>query len=382
MAAELARPIGDRLGLSEFDLDHVSWLVSEQGSLYYWATRRDTNDPAILEEVARRVGTVERLRDLYLMTVACVSTINPTAMSSWKARMLEDLYLGVAEVLEGGSPPSTETRADQIREEVRVGFVGDAGQRELEAFLHQMPDRYFLAHPVDVVRYHARAARDRGEAPLRVKLGPGPSREVSELLVITDDRPGLLADVAAVLAANRLAVMGAQIYTRKSAARPDEVFDVFQVRRDSRREEPIDEEVRRRVERDIMDLLDGRVTAADLMGRIPSTPSWARRRSPEVPTEVTVDNDASSRFTVVDVYTRDRMGLLHVIARTLHERQLSIALSRVNTEGLRVADVFYVQDAASSSGGKVCDPERLSGVQAALRDAVERFNDTATEAGA
>ena len=116
----------------------------------------------------------------------------------------------------------------------------------------------------------------------------------------------------------------------------------------------------------------GEVTADELLARRPTTPSWAVRKGPEVPTSVTVDNEASSRFTVVDVFTRDRPGLLHAIARTLHEQGLSIALSKVNTEGNRVADVFYVEDAR---GGKLRDATRLSRLQDALRATLEDFQD-------
>lgn len=369
--AVMARPIAERLGLSPVDVDHVVWLVQEHLSFYHWATRRDTSDPDAVVDIAKKVGTVERLRDLYLLTVADLSTTNPHAMTAWKARMLDDLYLAVALELEGESQPPAERRAEQIRAEVRVGFVGDAGQEELEAFLRGMPDRYLLANPVDVIRAHARAARDRGDRRVAVRIGPGPSEELVEVLVVTDDRPGLLADVAAVLAVSRLGVMSAQIYTRARPGRPNEAFDVFWVRPVGREASTLDSSVEQRLERDLVDLLEGRVSAPELIARQPKSPSWAQKKSPGVPTEVTVDNEASPKFTVVDVYTRDRVGLLHVIARTLHEQGLSIGLSKVNTEGHRVADVFYVED---EGGGKVRDPERLKKLQVALREALERFH--------
>jgi [protein-PII] uridylyltransferase len=368
--AEMAGPIAERLGLSPGDVEHVVWLVREHLSLYHWATRRDTADPEVISDLAGLVGTPERLRDLYLLTIADLSTTNPKALTSWKARMLEDLYLAVAAVFEGGGMRSTEGRADRVREEARVGFVGDAGQAQLEAFVSEMPERYLLANPVDVIRHHARVARDRNGALATMTLGPGPSEDLQELVVVTDDRPGLLADMTAVTAANRMAIVGAQVYTRR---RPDgriEAFDVFHVRREGRTDSGVDERQVRRAERDLVELLRGEVTTADLMARVPKTPSWAVRHLPDVPTEVTVDNDVSSTFTVVDVYTRDRPGVLHVIARTLHEQGLTIALSKINTEGMRVADVFYVRDAQD---GKLSDPERLRDLSATLRRVVEEL---------
>ncbi|HJL19756.1 MAG TPA: [protein-PII] uridylyltransferase [Sandaracinaceae bacterium LLY-WYZ-13_1] len=371
--AKMAEPIAERLGLSVVDVAHVVWLVEEHLSLYHWATRRDTSDPEVVSEVAKQVGTLDRLRDLYLLTVADLSTTNPNAMTSWKARMLEDLYLAVAAALEGDGIEGAAKRADAIREEVRVGFVGDAGRAQLEAFLADMPDRYLLANPVDSIRQHARIARDRGDAHVHVATRPGPSPDVSELAVVTDDRPGLLADVAAALAANRLSIAAAQIYTREPEGHTPEAFDLFLVRRATvgAEGEPVDEVKLGRIRTDLEALSKGEVGAAELIASKVRTPSWARRHSPEVPTEIQVDNEASPRFTVIDVFTRDRPALLHTIARTLHEQGLTIGLSKVNTEGERAADVFYVLDA---SGEKVRDPARLRKLPTLLEGAIERLD--------
>lgn len=372
--ALMARPIAERLGLSAVDISHVVWLVEEHLSLYKWAMRRDTSDPDVIREIARQVGSVDRLRDLYLLTVADLSTTNPNAMTTWKARLLEDCYLAVVAELEGQGSPSIGRRADAIRDDVQVGFVGDACQADLEAFVSGMPDRYLLANPVDVIRAHARMARRRGTEGLLLAVSPGPSPEVAELVLITDDRPGLLAAAAAALAAQRLTIVNAQIYTRQREGAPPEAFDVFHVARVSigALGEPVDDVRLARVRADLVALLAGEVDATELLAQRLRKPAWAQRHSPEVPTEIRVDNDASVRFTVIDVFTRDRPGLLHTIARTLHDQGLSIALSKINTEGERAADVFYVVDA---SGNKVTDREKLARLPKLIGAALEALDE-------
>jgi [protein-PII] uridylyltransferase len=377
VGAGIARQIAERVGLSPVDVEHVVFLVQEQHTLYHFATRRDVHEGDTLRELVRLVGTAERLRDLYLLTVAVLSTTNPQAMTSWKARALEDLYLELFAFFEGEAPTSFAGRAVQVRAEVQVGFVGDADQDELEGFLAQMPDRYLLAHPVDVIRKHARIARDTRERAVAVTVGPGPSEELAEVVVTTRDRPGLLADVAAVLTGHRLSVLGAEIYTRRRDDRMD-AFDVFLVTREGRAYARIDASLEAKLTCDLADLLEGRVTAADLLAKNPAQPAWAVRRSPDVPTEVVVDNEASSKFTVVDVFTKDRIGLLHAIARTLKDEGCSIALSKVNTEGQRVSDVFYVE---GPEGGKLREPHRLAEIQAALRRGIDVL-DASSQPGA
>ncbi len=363
--ARFAESVALRLGLTAIDAQHVGWLVREQKSLYRWAMQRDIHDPQGLNEVVKLVETPERLRDLFLCTVAVISTVNPKAMTSWKARALEDLYLATLAQLEAGSVPAqTENRVLEVKLQAIVGFAGDAGQEDLQSFIDEMPDRYFLANPVDVVRRHARISRDRIDGIATVRVGPGPSEDVEEVVVVSGDRSGLLADLTAVFAAHDLSVLTAQLYTRRRKS-GDEVFDVFWVKIGD--DTPLPARLAEALREDIVHRLTNRVSAQDLLARHSTPPPWSIRPGPEVATHISVDNNASARYTVLDVFTRDRAGLLHEIARTLHELDLTIALAKVNTEGQSVADVFYVSD---EDGKKIDDADRMKRLQRVLYDRI------------
>jgi [protein-PII] uridylyltransferase len=365
--AEMAKPIAERLGLSTVDVDHVEWLVREHLSLYKWATRRDISDPETIAEVAKTVGSVERLRDLYLLTIADVSTTNPTAMTSWKARMLEDLYLAVAAALDGAAQGSA--RAAEIRAEVLRDYT-DGDALPLSTFLAEMPDRYVLGSQAGAIADHARAALSRGDRPVHVVLRPSSNDDLAELIVMADDQEGLLAAVTAVLASHRLSIVSAEIYTREHEKGGAEAFDVFHVRRHGEHRHRVDESDAESVAADLRQVISGAVSTAELMSQIRRTPSWAERKVPDVATEVVVDNASSPRFTVVDVFSRDRIGLLHEIAKTLHEAGLSIALSKIGTEGARATDVFYVQEA----GEKIREPQRMKELRRLVEEAIEAFH--------
>jgi [protein-PII] uridylyltransferase len=363
--ARLAESVALRLGLSAVDAQHVAWLVRQQNALYRWATQRDIHDPQGLNEVVKMVETPERLRDLFLCTVSIVSTVNPEAMTSWKARALEDLYLATLAQLESGSAPAqTESRVLEVKLQAVVGFAGDAGEAELQSFIDEMPDRYFLANPVDVVRRHARISRDRDEVLATVRVGPGPSEDVEEVVVVSEDRSGLLADLTAVFAAHDLSILTAQLYTRRRES-GNEVFDVFWVRVGDNT--PAPNRLAEALQQDIGHRVTDRISAQDLIARQSTPPPWSVRPGPDVPTHISVDNNASAFYTVVDVFTRDRIGLLHEIARTLHQLDLTISLAKVNTEGQSVADVFYVSD---GDGRKVHDHDRLKRLQRVLYDRI------------
>ena len=82
-------------------------------------------------------------------------------------------------------------------------------------------------------------------------------------------------------------------------------------------------------------------------------------------TEVIADNDVAADYTVLDVITRDRVGVLFTITHTLHRLGLVIHLAKITTQVHQVFDVFYLTDA---SGEKITDPEQLGRVRAAITE--------------
>jgi [protein-PII] uridylyltransferase len=371
--AELCERILPRLGLSREEIDDAKELVLQHLLMYHVATRRDLDDAATIDEFCRSVRGREGLRNLYLLTVADLSTTSPTALTSWKARMLDELYFAAEAHLAGQQPRADAERLARVREDARRAWAGPPA--EIEAFLASMPERYLLGNQPEAIVQHARVVAERRGRPANVGRVPSRQPEAAELCVVADDRPGLLASIAAAITANRLEVLAAQVYSRASApgavggAPRVEAVDLFWVRDGEGGTEGIDRAIPR-LARDLDELCAGRLDAADLLrSRVGSRSPWRERPSPAVATEVLIDDRASPKHTVVEVFAKDRPGLLYTVARSLHELRLSISLSKINTEGTRVADVFYVSEL---DGSKLAPGDRYKQVRDAVFGAVEQ----------
>jgi [protein-PII] uridylyltransferase len=302
-------------------------------------------------------------------TVADLSTTSPTAMTSWKARMLDELYFAADAHLAGGKDRAfDEERLSRVKGAARAAWVGDRGV--LERFLASMPERYLLANPPEAIAAHAGVAMDRGRALVHAALVPSRHPEAAELCVVAEDRPGLLARIAAAITAGRLEVLAAQVYSRTALGQGSEAVDLFWVRDRTEGPEAV-ERAMPRLARDLADVCGGAIDAAELLRqRTGSASPWRERPSPAVLTEVFVDDRASPRHTVVEVFAKDRPGLLYTVAATLHDLRLSIALSKINTEGTRVADVFYVNELDGSKVGANANGQRERFKE--IRDALMR----------
>lgn len=361
---ELCRPILRRLGFSAEEIDEAAQLVLDHLLMYHVATRRDLDDPTAVEEFCRSTRGREGLRNLYLLTVADVSTTSPTAMTTWKARMLEELYFAAEGFLTGRKPKADADRIARVRDAARSLWTGPS--RALDDLLDALPERYLLANRPESIVHHAHVVQERGGRGACVARVPSRHPEAAELCVVANDRPGLLAGIAAALTASRLEVLTAEVYSHPVGAER-EALDLFWVRDRDGGMAGV-ETALPRLARDLEDVCSGRVAPADLLRlRTGSESPWRERPSPAVPTEILFDDRASNRHTIVEVYAKDRPGLLYTLAQILHDLGLSIAVSKINTEGTRVADVFYVSELG---GGKVPAGARHEEIREALLKAV------------
>jgi [protein-PII] uridylyltransferase len=371
--AEMAGAILQRFGLSPEDVDEACHLIRKHLVMYHVATRRDLDDPATVRDFSRDVHGREGLRDLYLLTVADLSTTSPTSMTSWKARMLDELYLATDAALGGVSADDTRKMRALSEVDREVDALPSASPRERSArraflaeFIGSMPERYLLANTPKAIVAHAELARNHHDRPASAALVPSRHPEAAEICVIARDRPGLLAAITAAIAASRLEVHAAQIHTRAIAGAEVQAVDLFWVRD---RGEGVSGVARAlpKLERDLAAILAGEASPIEL-ARKRSSGQRVERSSPKVKIQVSVDDRASPRHTVIEVVARDRPGLLFAISEALHGLRLSISVAKINTEGTRVADVFYVSEA---DGTKVAPGKRSVEVQTTLLAALE-----------
>jgi [protein-PII] uridylyltransferase len=177
---------------------------------------------------------------------------------------------------------------------------------------------------------------------------------------VTEDRPGLLAAIAAAIVASKLEVHAAQIHTRRMADGGLQAVDVFWVRDRSDGAYGVEQSLAK-LQHDLQEVVTGVVTPQDLATQRSSR--WSERPTPNVATEVSIDDRGSSQHTVIEVLTKDRPGLLFTLAQAMHELSLSIHVAKINTEGTRVADVFYVSEL---DGSKLALGDRTRLVRDAL----------------
>ena len=122
--------------------------------------------------------------------------------------------------------------------------------------------------------------------------------------------------------------------------------------------------------KDFSRLLSRQLTPADLVTGGDRRSRWSDRPTPKVQTEINIDNRSSAAQSVIEVTTRDQIGLLFWLANTLQALGLQISLAKINTEGTQVADVFYVTD---ENGQKITDPASIEKIKTRILSTIAQL---------
>ena len=366
LGAEMVRGIGVRLGLPGEELDCLSFLVRHHLFLPENALRRDLDDQDFIEQAAALIGNTDRLVLLYLLTMADSRATGPSAWSDWKATLLAELFLKVKSCLEAGCGGVAEAENGEKEgvQWLRAQVADLLAPDEALIRVADLPDDYLLSFTPETVVHHLRVHRqERNRLRQQVLIFPGARQGYWSLLMMSRDRPGLLAKLCGVLALHNLSVLAAQIFTW-----PDEtVVDVLDVV--PMNDSAFDDQDWQGLEHDVNLAVNYRLDVGyQLHSRLSTVGLRPRRQVQQLVRKVVVDNEASQRFTVIEVYGGDRPGALYQLAQTLADFGLDIHRARIATEVEQLIDVFYV---ARRDGEKVTDSGLLDKVQTTLLRIIE-----------
>lgn len=330
-----------RLPLGPDERETVRFLVAQHLAMSATLLRRDIFDPETVRSFAKQIGTTERLKLLCLLTYADVRSVNPDALTPWKAEMLWQLYAATwNELTRSVDRDRIQPAAEAADPIARILALLPAApiRGKLERFLEGFPTRYLLTHTPEEVARHFQMAERLTDNPVQVSLG---RRDDShQLTAITADRPFLFASLVGTLAAWGMNILKADAFSNAAGI----VLDTFRFA-DLHRTLELNPSELERLEQSVVDVLSGRTSLPSLLkGRADSrTLLHVKVR---IPTQIRFEDrqgeSGTSRTTLMELVAQDRAGLLYEISTALAELGVNINVALIDTEGQKVIDVFYI----------------------------------------
>ncbi len=334
--ARIARRLAPRLGLNAEESETVEWLVRYHLLMSDMAQKRDISDPRTVRDFAKAVKTRKRLDLLAVLTVCDIRGVGPGTWNNWKAMLLRKLYGVTAEALETGLEDiNRDKREDEAKRALRAALTGwSRAELRAETARHYGP--YWQGLPTDTHVVFAGLLRGLGNGEIRMDLHPDEDRDATRACFALADHPGIFSRLAGALALVGANVVDARTYTSKDGF----ATAVFWIQ--DAEGSPYEAERLPRLRKMIARTFNGEVAAGDALE---ARDKLKRRERPfRIPTSITFDNEGSDIYTLIEVDTRDRPGLLHDLTRTLAESNIQIASAVIATYGLQAVDTFYVKD--------------------------------------
>ncbi len=360
---EISTSVLKRWGMEDIS-GTVALLIREHLLMNQIALRRDMHDEKTIAEFCKRIGSIENLKMLYLLTYADLSGVGTDIWTNWKAALLWELYLRAYEYFSMSEDERVSDRSliDKKKSEILALIDNESDRNAADKYFSSMPEKYVLSTSPERILRHIRLAGELDSKKLVIKYFQNTEVGYTELMVCTVGKAGVFSKIAGTLTSKNINILGAQIYTRLDGV----AIDTLQVSTVDGKM-VLDEGMLKRFEQDLLNVLEDEKTVDELLSVRQRLNIPQERRGFRVPTKVEIDNTLSDSHTIIEVMTMDRLGVLYDITRTLFELRLDIYIAKISTEGKTVIDVFYVTDI---NGGKVLDKDNLEAIKNSLLKAL------------
>jgi [protein-PII] uridylyltransferase len=334
--ARMAEDALKRIGLEQW-AEGVAKLVRIHLRMEQLAFRRDFSDPDIVAEFVSMVEDENSLAALYILTVCDLNAVRSGVWTTWKGRLLSELYHVTLQILHHG----LDSRRGSVEQEVQrvAPLLTESGNEHdrAEEFISALEVDYRRSVPAEEIANHLETVDSLHRGDLNhkwlIKTPPG----FVIITLITRDRSGLLADVTGLLTAQGIGIREARIFTRPDGI----IIDRFRCEDIEPTQLPLQDRLRQ-IPVHWSKLSAGELKMDDLFARFQRRTRVDRKTVVEVVSDVTIHPLING--AMLDVSGADSVGLLYRLCSIFAEEGFEIRSARVTGKVDGIMDSFLIKD--------------------------------------
>ena len=357
---EIAGRCLDRLDVEAQEREMVLYLISNHLEMSS-QLRRDIYNPETVAAFAEKVGTPERLKMLCLLTYADIKSVNPEALTPWKAENVWQLYIGAANYLNRSADHRVHSEVTDEKL-ARIRSLAPVTGAKFKDFVEGFPQRYLRVHSAEEIMRHMELASLLRDDRTQVELKRG--RHWYELTLLAKDRPSLFATLTGVLAAWGMNIVKANAFSNRAGTVVDSLSFTDRFRTLELNMSEWD-----RFKQSISSVLSGEADLEKMLRDRQRAEKHARVKV-AIETRIDFDDECSSSSTLLQVIAQDRPRLLHRVSSCLSRQRCNIEIALIDTEGQMAIDTFYL-----TSDGKKLLPSVQDSVRKALLEELKDLHE-------
>ena len=335
--AKIAENLVLKLNEKEKIAKQTSWLVENHLLLGEFAFKKDIEDFSVIKNISSLIKKIDRLDSLFILTVADISAVDHGIWNEWKANLLESLYLKIEEEILNPENENSVNKKIQLIKDKILANSKSLKKTELQKFAKITYPNYWLLQSHDSIRFQIENFFLNGKR-LNVfdfLISQDLEKKFFKLTLVTKDRSSLFLDIISAFVLEKLSILEARIFTLDDGT----VIDTFKFSFSNRNlleKFEINEKIKRLKNR-LIDVKNQKI-------RTSLESSLKKEKILKKRIDINFDNESSKTYSVFEVITNDRVGLLYDISRILIKNKFIISMAKISTNGDFVEDSFHLRN--------------------------------------
>lgn len=356
IGAEVACTIMQRMGFVDKEIQLIQFLVKNHLVMEQVAFRRDLNDAQTLNNFTSLFQNIKSLDMLLLLTYADLNAVSPIVWTQWKSDQLYELYRKSRAML------LDELTGEELLYKKTLRVIKGSGQNnKYTEHIESIDDvGYVYQFSEEEIEKHVHEIERGSKLAVFFKEDNG----YTNVTIISRDSYSILTKFCGVLSINDCNIHDARIFTRKDGI----IIDSFNVTNYSTNT-VIDPNIYPKIESDLKQCLSGELQINVEFKKFQS--KWRRleNRLFKRNEKIKIRFEDHDRFTIIDVASPDRLGLLYTITKKMTELGLTVFFAKISTKADDVIDAFYTLDRS----GKKISPNDYEMIRVSLTDIIKEL---------
>lgn len=309
--------------INEEDTELIVWLVKDHLVMSETAQKQDLSDPEVIEKFAKRVGSLLKLRAIYLLTIADISATDPKLWNNFKQSLIYELFVKTKQFLtEDIQSQSISSIKKQLSD---LLLKENLSTEHIKTQIGAFPDDLYIRFSVDKLqKIHSIIAQNT--APLVTDISHSSSS--IEFLIYSHDFKGLFYILVSILEKYNFTVVDANINNTNNNYALNTVHCLFDD--NSRNKSSMIKELTTALNQEKFYDINFEKYTSSREKVFTIKPKFMLLKS---------NNDDDS---LIEVICRDRHGLLPLIAKTLILMNISIIAAKIVTVGARAEYTYRI----------------------------------------
>lgn len=364
VGAKMARTICKNLGMGLEDTAVVCNMIENHLLMSQIAQRRDLHSIEVINHFASYLNSQQDLDILFLLTYADMNAVGGETFNEWKNSLIKELHERTELVL-NNEDMEKEYYAVVDRQREKLAERCKAMPELLDTISNLDEEFIYTTKAGNIISYLSMAVKINEDNKIEIEVDPREDLSTMQIIVCTYDRVGLLRSICGALASLGYNIKWAQIYTLPNNITVDSII-VDNPFAGSK----IPEAKRDLLIKRIVSTINGEADIDQLLEKS-SNSILSQTKFVSKKEKIVFDNNVSSQYTVIDIFAKDRLGLLYSILGAFLRLNISVNKAKISTDVDRVVDSFYLTD---PEGRKIMDEAKLQDIQKELLKEIESRN--------